>query len=299
MKSIVLSILAFALAAGPPSLFAGGKAESTDTGTSPATPVIQCFVSIPPQVYFVKEIGGGRVEVHSLVPPGTEPENYDPTPRQIVKLSQARLYFAVGLPFEEVLVSKIRSTMKDLTVVDTQADIPLRSFAQHVTGAADTGTDPHIWLSPQLVKIQGAAIEKALAVADPAGAQAYAAGLKRLDEQMDQLHRQIASTLAGLSGRSFFVFHPAFGYFADEFDLRQVSIEVEGKNPGPKQLAGLISEAKGLKVKMIFVEPQFDRSRAEVIADSVGARVVTIDPLAEDYVKNLEEVAKSIKSAID
>ena len=142
-------------------------------------------------------------------------------------------------------------------------------------------------------------LEEALAAADPAYAAEYVAGLKRLDGQMNALHRQIAGTLAGLSGRSFLVFHPAFGYFADEFGLKQISIESEGKAPGPKQLAGLIAEAKRLQVKMVFVEPQFDQSRAKVIADSIGARVVTIDPLAEDYVANLESVARQIKAALE
>lgn len=287
--------------------FAGGQQQSAPStgGVSASAPPVgtklAVFVSIDPQVYFVQEIAGDLVSVHALVPPGVEPESYDPTPRQMAMLSQAQLYFAIGLPFETVLVPKIESSMKNITVVKTQAGVPLRTFSQHLAGSAvpPGGTDPHIWLAPELVKTQGKTIEEALAAADPAHAAEYVAGLKRLDGQMNALHRQIAGTLAGLSGRSFLVFHPAFGYFADEFGLKQISIESEGKAPGPKQLAGLIAEAKRLQVKMVFVEPQFDQSRAKVIADSIGARVVTIDPLAEDYVANLESVARQIKAALE
>jgi zinc transport system substrate-binding protein len=298
----LLTISLFALFSCP-LLFAGGQGEGQGgaalNAPSGSGPAVRAFVSIPPQVYFVKVIGGSRVEVQSMVPAGVEPETYDPTPRQIALLSQSHLYFAVGLPFETVLIPKIRSSMKGVTVVDTQADVRLRTFAQHtLNSSAEVGSDPHIWLSPELVKIQGAAIEKALATADPAGAADYEAGLAKLDVQMDALHKEIAASLTGLQGRSFLVFHPAFGYFADEFGLKQVSIEVEGKAPGPRQLADLIALARKLQVKMIFVEPQFDQSRAQVVADSIGAKVVTIDPLAEDYVSNLTEVAKQIRAAL-
>lgn len=317
MKLLVRLSLAFALLLSCLPLYAGGQPESAANSTNASAgsagqptetakpapnglPVVKAFVSILPQVYFVKTIGADRVEVHALVPPGVEPETYDPTPRQLSMLSQARLYFAIGLPFEAPLVPKIRSVMKGVTVIDTQAGVPLRSFAQNSAGAraGRGGMDPHIWLAPLLVKIQGATIERALIAADPAGAHQYEAGLAKLDDQMDQLHRTIAATLAGLTGRSFFVFHPAFGYFAQEFGLKQVSIEEEGKSPGPRELVELIARAKKLDAKVIFVEPQFDQSRAEVIADSIGARVVTINPLAEDYVANLETVATRIKAAL-
>lgn len=299
-----VSIVALTLLVACSSVFAGGQAQSPSGGATSAPTgagALPVFVSIDPQIYFVKTIGGDHVSVHALVPPGVEPESYDPTPRQMAMLSQARIYFAIGLPFETVLIPKIESSMKNITVVETQAHVPLRTFSQHLVGnsAPLRGTDPHIWLAPELVKIQGAAVERALAAADPANAASYAAGLQKLDDQMNALHRRIASTLAGLSRRSFFVFHPAFGYFADEFGLKQVSIEAEGKEPGPKQLAALISEAEKLHVKTIFVEPQFDESRAKVVADSVGASVVQIDPLAEDYVANLESVAGEIKAALE
>ncbi len=296
MKPLVLLLfLAGSVCAG---LFAGGQHESQAAATSAA---VRAFVSIPPQVYFVKTIGGSRVSVQTMVPPGVEPETYDPSPRQIADLSNSQLYFAIGLPFEKTLMPKIKSTMPAVTVVDTQAGVPLRSFAQNTSGnaPAERGTDPHIWLAPELVKIQAATIERALVAADPAGAAVYEAGLAKLDAQMDSLHADIAASLSGEKGKSFLVFHPAFGYFADEFGLKQVSIEVEGKAPGPKQLANLIAEAKQLKVKMVFVEPQFDQSRAKVVADSIGARVVVIDPLAEDYVKNLTEVAREIRTALE
>jgi len=296
-----LSTFLIALLCGATAFGEGNREAAPSAVTPTGAPVVRAFVSILPQVYFVRTIGGSRVSVQSMVPPGVEPETYDPTPRQMTQLSQAKVFFAVGLPFEATLIPKIRSSMKSVLVVDTQANVPTRTFSQHTTGstAGEAGTDPHIWLSPQLVKMQGATIEKALAKIDPAGAADYAAGLAKLDSEMDALHAEISSSLSGLNGRSFFVFHPAFGYFADEFGLKQVSIEVEGKSPGPQQLASLIDEAKKLKVRMIFVEPEFDQSRAKVIADTVGAKVVVIDPLAEDYVANLTEVAKQIKAAIE
>lgn len=301
MKSILVFVSVAFLALAPTTAFAGGQSEAGGSATSSARGVISTFVSIAPQAYFVKTIGGDRVSVHALVPPGAEPATYDPTPRQISMLSQARIYFAIGLPFEAVLIPKIRSSMRNVTVVDTQADVPLRTFAQDLEGRPKdaTGTDPHIWLAPELVKIQGAAMEKALISVDPQGAAAYSSGLAKLDAQMDALHKKIAAMFGGLQGRSFLVFHPAFGYFAAEFGLRQVSIEEEGKSPGPQQLAAIIAEAKKMKITTVFVEPQFDQSRAKVIADSIGARVVSLDPLSEDYVANLTTVAERIRAAIE
>lgn len=256
---------------------------------------LRVFVSIPPQACFVERVGSSHVEVEVLVGPGQSPATYEPTPEQMTNLSQADLYFRVGLPFEARLLEKIRATLKELRVMDTREGIKLRSM-----GGAHAGgrPDPHIWLDPKLVEIQATTICKKLSRLDPANAAEYETNLQAFKADLRKVDAKIARALAPLKGRKFYVFHPSYGYFGDAYNLTQVAVEIEGKEPSARQLATLIENAKQDSVQVIFVQPQFSTKSAEAIAEAIGGVVVPMDPLSRGYLKNLEDMADRVAQAL-
>ncbi|MCK4343232.1 MAG: zinc ABC transporter substrate-binding protein [Phycisphaerae bacterium] len=263
---------------------------------------LNAVVSIVPQAYFVERVGGEYVKVEVLVGPGQSPHSYQATPKQMIRLAEAQVYFSIGVEFEKRLLSRLQHMFKDLTVVDTRANVPLRALASRDRPACDhdhdRGHDPHIWLSPRLVKIQAQTICDTLAELDPEHAEQYRRNLAAFHADLDRVHAEIAEVLAPLKGREVYVFHPAFGYFADEFGLIQVPIEVEGKRPSARQLVELIERAQANKIRVIFVQPQFSKKSAEAVAEAIGGVVVPMNPLARDYLRNLREMAERIKTVL-
>jgi zinc transport system substrate-binding protein len=252
---------------------------------------LSLFVSILPQAYFVERVGGSHVEVEVLVGPGQSPATFELTPQQMAKLTQADAYFRIGLPFEKRLVGKIQAALSGLRVVDTRQGIQLRTMEHE---HHNDGSDPHIWLDPMLVKVQAATVCEELCRLDPVNATVYKQNLKAFKADLDEVDARLTQALEPLRGRKFYVFHPSYGYFGDAYGLTQVAVEVEGKEPGARRLAALIDQAKEDSVKVIFVQPQFSAGSAEAVAQAIGGVVVPIDPLARDYLKNLEDIAEKI-----
>jgi zinc transport system substrate-binding protein len=269
------------------------------SGTPRGEGKIEVFVSIPPQAYFVERIGGEHVGVGVMVRPGQDPHTFDPTPRQMADLSRAQAYFSIGMPFETRILQKIASTNKDLRVFDTTEGVALRPSEdgdEHEHG--EGGMDPHTWLDPRLAKLEAANICAGLKALDPANAPAYEANLRAVEADLDALDATIAAALAPLKGKPFMVYHAAFGYFADAYGLVQVPVAMEGKEPTARQLADLIERAKQEHVRVIFVQPQFPKGTAQSVAEEIGGVVVPMDPLAKDYIANLEDVADKIQRAL-
>lgn len=266
------------------------------TSAASASVPLPVFVSILPQKYFVEHIGGKQVVVSVMVEPGQSPETYEPTPRQMVALSQARLYFSIGVPFEDTWMKRIRDANPALRVVPMQRGIALLPL----TGPSGElgGTDPHVWTSPRRVKIMAATIRDALIETDPAHRGNYESNYRAFITELDALDQNIQSILQSAKGRSFLVFHPAWGYFAKDYGMRQIPIEAEGKEPGAKALARVIDLGKEEGVKAIFVQAQFSRRTAETIATEIGARVVAVNPLAENYPQNLLHVAHEFADSL-
>jgi zinc transport system substrate-binding protein len=246
-------------------------------------------VSILPYADFVKKIGRDRVDVSVMIPPGASPATYEPTPRQMAELEHTRIYVKVGapLPFEQAWLKKILSPRKDILVVDGSKGITIKE------------NDPHIWLSPRLAKQQVRNICQGLIKVDPGHKSFYENNRDGFLSELDELDGWIRKELSGLEGRRFMIFHPSFAYFADEYGLEQVPIEIEGKDLSPRDLARFIEDAKEKNIRVIFASPQFSSKSAQVIAESIGGKVVFIDPLAGDYISNLKEVTKSLKQGME
>jgi zinc transport system substrate-binding protein len=262
-------------------------------------------VSILPQKYFVERIGGEQVVVNVMVEPGASPATYEPKPEQLTALSEAAAYFSIGVPFEKAWLDKIASANEKMLMVDTAAGIervPIDAHYKVELGSRPQskaeGQDPHIWLSPELVKIQAQNIYDGLVELDPANKAEYKANLSSFLADMDELSADIEKTLEGVKSRKFMVFHPAWGYFGDDFELEMIPIEVGGQEPSAAELAELITTAKEDGVQVIFAQPEFSTRDAETIANEVGGEVLLISPLAPDWLDNLRRVADTFAEVL-
>ena len=268
-----------------------------------ASEKIPVFVSIPPQKYFVQKIGGNLTSISVMVQPGDSPATYEPKPKQMVTLSKCKLYFAVGVPFEASWLPKIAATNSRMRIVHTDKNIKKR----HMTAAHGSHghpepkggiKDPHTWLSPPLVKIQAETIFNALVAESPENSHLFKRNYNQFIVSIDALDAEIRETLSGIQTTAFMVFHPSWGYFADTYGLKQIPIEIEGKNPKPAQLKSLILFAKRANIKIIFAQPQFSSQSAETVAKGIGGRVVFADPLAFEWSENLRKQASAFKSVL-
>jgi zinc transport system substrate-binding protein len=245
--------------------------------------VLNVLVSIAPQRYFVERIGGDRVHVGVMVPSGSNPSTYEPKPSQIEGLGHADMYVRIRVPFEESWMSRFAAANTEMLIVDETEGIERIG-----------GTDPHIWLSPRLVKVQAQTIYEGLAELDGQHAEFYAANLSVFLADIDRLDASTTSTLANLESRKFMVFHPAWSYFARDYDLEMIPVEVEGSEPSASEMARLIQVARANEIRVIFAQPQFSTRSAEAIASEIGGEVVLIDPLAPDWMDNLRNVADTL-----
>jgi len=244
---------------------------------------MQIAVSILPQKEFVDSIGKDKVSVTVMIPPGASPATYEPSPGQLKDISRAKLYVRIGhIPFEKTWMERIASANRDMLVVDSSKGIDI------------VGNDPHIWLSPALVKIQVKQIRDALIEVDPDNREYYIRNTDEYIRKLDDLDSDIRNNLSGIKNRKFMVFHPAWGYFARDYQLEQIPIEIEGKEPSASDLAGLVDTAKANNITVIFAEPQFNSESARVIAGEIGGTVAIIDPLAENYIANMYHVSETL-----
>lgn len=277
---------------------------------------LQVAVSILPQKYFVEKVGGEWVAVSVMVEPGVDPHVYDPKPQQMVSLGKAQIYFAVGIPFEEAWLERFSATNPRMLMVHTEVGIeklPMdvhdhdeehgKNRPSHKTvpqnGPRHDSRDPHLWLSPVNAMIQARNIFHALMNADPEHASTYETNYKNFMKELLELDLELLHSFQGQTGsREFMVFHPAWGYFAAAYGLRQTPVEVEGKEPKAADLQRLIQYAKDHEIKAIFVQPQYSTASAKVLAQAIGAQIIVADPMAEEWAKNLREVAAKFKAAL-
>jgi zinc transport system substrate-binding protein len=251
---------------------------------------LRVFVSVLPQKTFVERVGGQHVRVQAMVNPGHSPATYAPTPRQVTALAYADLYVRTGVPFENAWMARIRSANPAMRVLDARVGLDLRTLEHQ-------DDDPHIWTSPLIVKRMVRNIRDTLSELMPAYRDSFDVNYQSFIVELDAVDQEIRTLLSDLSRRRFMVFHPAWGYFADTYNLVQIPIETEGKEPGARALTALIEQARREGVKIIFVQPQFDNKLANRVALAIGGRVEVLDPLSPNYIDNLRRVARHIADA--
>lgn len=265
------------------------------------------FVSIAPQKYFVQQIGKERVDVQVMVQPGASPATYEPKPRQMAAISKTPIYFAMGVPFEKNWLKKIAAGNLNMRVVHMDhgiQKIPMPAHHHEAEHHRDKDhqsrgeLDPHIWLSPPLVMTQARTIRDALREIDPAHRSVYDTNYKAFVSALVALDAELRNTFADQQGLQFMVLHPSWGYFAHTYGLKQVPVEIEGKDPKPAQLKELIEHAKKNQIRIIFIQPQFSSKSAKLVAKEIGGQIVVADPLAQNWSDNLREVAKKLKAAL-
>lgn len=282
-------------------IFLGSSCRKTNQ-TDDRTRVV---VSIAPQADFVEAIGGEKVRVTVMVPPGADPHTYEPTPGQLVELSQARMYAEVGsgLQFELAWIDKISQQNKQMLIVNCSDGIPLmesnENNQEETLEEHQGGTDPHVWLSPKDAEIMVKNIAAGLMAVDPDNENYYAQGRDSYVAKLEALDKDIRDGLSGITNRRFIVFHPAWSYFAAEYDLEEIPIEIGNKEPSAKDIAAVIQKAEEFDIKIIFAEPEFNPRSAEVIAQEIGGEVVFIDPLARDYISNMRVVLNDLIQAME
>lgn len=267
---------------------------------------LQVYTGIQPVQFLVDRVMGNDAATRVLVRAGQRPETYEPTPRQVGRLAKADVYFGVGMPLESIWRRQLRAaTGQGPEWVDLSqslhGDEP--DEADHDNGGSDAhasghghshGDDPHVWLSPLNAKLMVATVSETLGRLRPSAADRYAANARALNRELNALHSDIESILEQSTVKAFLVFHPAWGHFAELYGLKQLAIETEGKEPGPRSFAEVIARAKQAGVRTIFMEPQQSKRMAETVAGALDGRVDLLDPLAYDYIENLRKAARAI-----
>ncbi len=286
-------------------------------------------VSLPPYAWLLERIGGEHVQIIQLVEEGEDPHSFQPSPRRVTALANAAVWFTTGMPFEEPLADKLATSAPRLLVVPVHEGIDLEAWEEHEHEHAhgkkegDGGTaepkkvetgkgkadhehehehdhgdfDPHVWLSPLLLKTQAHTVAHTLAELVPDHGERFEENAVALEAELDALHASLTEILAPMKGSTVYVFHPAFGYFARTYGMTQESIELRGREPSAKYLTDLITRAKADGVKAIFVQPQFSQASAEKMARSIGAAVVPVNPLQKDVLANLRTLGEAIRAS--
>lgn len=277
---IILIISGFLVGCNSASIFTKPATVSESSVQSQDKSILNVAVSILPYADFVKMVGGDKVQVTVMIPPGASPDSYEPSTQQLKDLSRADMYVMVGqLPFEQAWSDRLLATNQDLLVINGAKGIKL------------IDDNPHIWLSPRLAKSQLENIYDGLVAVDINNKAYYSANLKEAIAMLAIMDGTIKSIFAGLNSDTFLVYHPAWGYLADDYDLVEMAIEEQGKEPGPAQMAKITTKAKNLGINTVFTSSQHSTRSAEAIAEELGAKVVTLDPLPSNY----EDVINSAK----
>ncbi len=293
MKKI-LSILVSTLLLLP--LFAcGGAGETAETESAALT----VAVGIVPEAAFVEAVAGDLVGVVTLVPPGSSPANYQPTASEMQALSDATIYFTLQMPAERAnIMPKVSDFNPDIQVVDlretTAAVYPLlNSTDEHEIAETGESVDPHLWLSPKRAAVMVQTIADTLSEADAANADTYQANAADYIAKLDALDTEIRQIVASAETGTFLIYHGAYGYFANDYGLTMVAIEIEGKQATAEDLQSVIDYARENGIKTIFYQEEFDSNQAETVAAEIGGVVQKVSPLSADYIQGLQDFANA------
>lgn len=259
-------------------------------------------VSILPQKYFVEKIAGDYLQINVMIPPGMSPETCDLSTEQLKKLYDSDICFTIGhLPFELAHLYPILNKRSDIRIINHSENIQLLSGSckhQHHNGHEHIGVDPHIWSSPRYAIQMAQQIFEALTEQYPAQKEIFKKGYKQLCQEIESVKKNADKNLSPKRGSMFLIYHPALTYFADDYGLKQISIENEGKEPNPTHLKHLIDLAKENNIRIIFIQSQFDKNNALSIAKEIEGEVISIDPLAENWTQEVNRLIKILQEKL-
>ncbi|MGH4117624.1 metal ABC transporter solute-binding protein, Zn/Mn family [Clostridium sp.] len=258
---------------------------------------INVAVSIVPQETFVKAVGGDKVDVITMIPPGKSPENFAPNPEIMERLSTASIYFTIGVPTENAnVLPKIKDFNKDIKIVN-MAEVVSNVYPDRKFESGER--DPHIWLSPKRAMVMVKEIVSELSIKDPTNKSFYETNGENYIKKLEKLDIDTKDSLLSLKKKAFICYHPALGYFADEYGLEMVSLEKEGKEATIQDLQNTIDFAKKEYINVIFYQAEIDSKQSETFALEIDGKAEMVEPLSADYINNLEKMAKTFKEVME
>jgi zinc transport system substrate-binding protein len=255
-------------------------------------------VSILPQKYFVEKIAGDKYHIVVMIPPGSGHENYDPTPSQLIQLSDAVVYFRNGyLDFENTWVEKFIENYPDLKFINLSKGLDLMETMD--TDHHHGSIDPHTWMSPTSVKEMARTIFETFVEIDNKNKEFYSINYSAFRSELDSLESYVIDKFRNSGLKSFIIYHPALTYYARDFGLKQYAVEMEGKTPSAYHIRALTDIANRENIRAILIQKQYDKSRAETLALETGCKIIEIDPLNENWGQEILDITNNLSSAFD
>jgi len=259
--------------------------------TSLVNSKLNIALSIAPQAFLLENIAKDKVNILTVVKAGSSPHTYEPKPSQMIQLSKSDIYFAIGVEFENIWLNKFKEQNPKMQIIHCDKNITkIPMIAKNKQGKLD----PHIWLSVKNLKTISKNLTETLVKLDKENSDFYNKNLKELLKKLDNLDIYIKEKLVNLINRKFLIFHPSWGYFAKEYNLEQIAVEIEGKSPKPKELIEVIKLAKNNNIKVIFTQPEFSQKSSQIIANEIDGIVVKVSPLTKDIIKNITKFTNAL-----
>ncbi|MDP3623403.1 MAG: zinc ABC transporter substrate-binding protein [Methanobacteriaceae archaeon] len=268
--------------------------------------------SVLPQKEFIEKVGGDKVQVIVMVPPGGDPHTYEPKASQMEQIANAQMYVQVGsgIDFEMTWIDKIKSLNRNMLVINDSKGITFIPSIENISNTEQNGenfsstgintgiteSDPHVWVSPKNAQVMVENIYQGLVKIDPKNKEYYLINKENYLKELRQLDKNITSELSNQKGSKILVYHPSWEYFCHDYGMTQIAIEKEGKDPTPKEMMNIINLSKKDNITAIFVSPQYNTRSSEVIASEIGAKLIFIDELAPDYVDNMRKIVNAFEN---
>lgn len=268
--------------------------NSTDSESE----LLSIAVTIAPQKRFVEKVAGNKAKVVTMIPAGNSPANYQPSPKEMIIFDSADIYFSIGVAAESNIKPLIKNEdIQKVYLEEIVSDIYFDRFFEeddHDGHDEHTGRDPHIWLSPKRVILMVESIMNELIKEDPINASYYKENAKLYINDLIGLDQYLKDIFSSLGNKEFIIYHPSFGYFADEYGLNMIAIEEDGKEATARRLEEIIDMAIQSDIKFILYQEEFDSQQAELIAKEIGGTAIKVNPLSEDYINNLKNIGDNL-----
>jgi zinc transport system substrate-binding protein len=290
MKKMIRNAVGTALLLSATLLAGCSDAANEEATSEQEKPIVA--VSIVPEQTFVEAVAGDLVDIVTLIPPGSNPGNYEPTAQEMEAFGDAALYFSIGVATEE---ANILPNVGDVKVVPLEDEVAA-VYADRTFESG--GRDPHVWLSPKRVIVMVEAIAREMSALDPDNKESYEQNAADYIAQLDEVDQEIQDALEGVESKKFIVYHPAFGYIADDYGLTMYALEQDGKEATAQHLEEMVDLAKAENIKVIFYQEEIDSSQSEAFAEEIGGKTIQLSPLAADYINNLKNMAQTMAEAM-